>query len=93
MMKRTWKPVAAGLIELVLGTGNIVAAILLSHILIFLLTFAVTGVVSLLGGISALRRRIWWLATIGAICSMWGVAPLGALALWYLLDSKKEFDI
>ena len=53
---------------------------------------AVLGILSLLGGISALQRKRWGLALAGSIASMFGPVLLGTPALIFTALSKGEFD-
>jgi hypothetical protein len=61
--------------------------------------FIVLGIVALIGGICALRRRLWGLALAGAICAVAlrpyaGDTPLvlGILAVIFVSLGKKEFE-
>jgi hypothetical protein len=53
----------------------------------------ILGIVAIVGGAFAIRRRIWGLALAGAICSF--LAPtgfiLGILSIIWVAMSKKEF--
>ncbi|MAF85922.1 MAG: hypothetical protein CL875_05545 [Dehalococcoidales bacterium] len=53
----------------------------------------VIGIVSVIGGIYAIRRRLWGLALAGAICALFPppVIVLGILSIIFLAISKKEF--
>ena len=62
---------------------------ILAVIAVFL---AVAGVLSLLGGISALQRRRWGLALAGSIASVIGPVLLGIPALIFTATSRDEFD-
>ncbi len=62
-------------------------------ILIFVAVFlAVTGILSLVGGISALQRKRWGLALAGSIISIFGSLLLGIPAIIFTAISKQEFD-
>ena len=53
----------------------------------------VLGIVAILGGIYALRRRIWGLALAGSICAL--IGPwfiLGILAIVFVSLGKREFE-
>lgn len=54
----------------------------------------VLGIVSILGGVFALQRRVWGLALAGAICALF-IPPfgtiLGILAIIFVSMGKKEF--
>jgi len=49
------------------------------------------GVVALIGGIFALRRRLWRLALTGAILAIPCMLPLGILATIFVSKSRREF--
>jgi hypothetical protein len=53
----------------------------------------IIGIVSLLGGIFSLQRKLWGLALAGAICSLFlgWFAIFGVLAIVFVSLSKKEF--
>ena len=50
------------------------------------------GVVALIGGICALRGRMWGLALAGAICATFPAAPAGVLAIIFISLAKREFE-
>lgn len=52
----------------------------------------VLGAVALVGGIYALRRRVWGLALAGSICALSGVTILGILAIIFVALGKSEFE-
>ncbi len=53
---------------------------------------AIVGILSLLGGISALQRKRWGLALAGSICAVFGsISILGILAIIFTAMSKNEF--
>lgn len=65
-----------------------------SEITAYGILYIVFGVVSLIGGISALRRKVWGLALAGAILSLWMIpvgTVLGILSIVFLAKSKGEF--
>ena len=49
------------------------------------------GIVAIVGGVSALRRRSFGLSLAGAICALPSI-PLGILALIFVSLSNKEFE-
>lgn len=54
----------------------------------------VLGVVAIIGGIYAVRRRLWGLALAGAICALL-IPPqliLGILAIIFVILGKDEFE-
>src|SRR5258708_29992013 len=106
---RTWKPAAAGVLSIVVGaficefqTGKAIRA----HSLTWPLAIGVAltealGVVAILGGIGALRRRAWPLALAGAICAVFPphfygkliwTPVLGILAIVFVVRSRSEFS-
>ena len=105
-MERTWKPTTAGILCIIAGaigviTGIIVAAI--SGIIATFLGIALTGVfgvpplilgiIAIIGGIYALRRRVWGLALAGSICALIGPGTiLGILAIIFVSLGKGEFE-
>lgn len=53
----------------------------------------ILGVVAIVGGVFALRRRIWGLALAGAICALFPprIIVLGILSVIFIVLSKREF--
>lgn len=49
------------------------------------------GVVAIVGGIYAIKRRLWGFALAGAILATICSTPLGVLAIIFVTMSKKEF--
>jgi hypothetical protein len=56
---------------------------------IFSLVFGILGIV---GGIFSLRRKIWVLALVGAIVSIFTFFPAGVAAVIYIAMGKHEFS-
>ncbi len=88
-MKRTWKPTVAGIIDVTVGLLGIgfliVASIWYKSVLpLVLLPFSIPPLV---GGVCALRRRVWWLTLVGSIL----VFPIGIVSLILIALSKEEF--
>jgi hypothetical protein len=97
---KTWKPTAAGILSIIPGVfmawyhwGPHTHAAL-TPVGIGL------GLIAIVGGIFAIRRKVWALALAGAICAIvpahpWGYLTwtpiLGALAVAFLVSSKNEF--
>ncbi len=50
------------------------------------------GVISILGGIFALKRRLWGLALAGAICALNPLCGLGILSIIFVAMGKGEFS-
>lgn len=57
------------------------------------ISLIVLGVISIIGGIFALQRRVWGLALAGAICALFPppLIVLGILSIIFLALSRKEF--
>ena len=49
------------------------------------------GIVAIIGGIFALRRRVWGMALTGAICSVPSIWILAIPAIIFIAMSKREF--
>ena len=52
----------------------------------------VIGIVAVVGGIYALRRKVWGLALAGCICSLFGPWFLGIPAIIFVAMGKGEFE-
>jgi len=52
----------------------------------------IIGIVAIVGGIYALKRRIWGLALAGSICSLICVWFLGIPAIIFTAMGKSEFE-
>ena len=50
------------------------------------------GIMALIGGIFALRRKAWGFALAGAILALFPVIPLGVLAIIFVSMGKREFQ-
>lgn len=106
-MEKTWKPLAAGVLAIVGGSFNILVALSLAMFMPIAASFPGafstlgfigalflgTGVVALIGGISAIRRKRWGLSLAGAICA---IAPpsflLGILSTVFIAMARDEFE-
>jgi len=73
----------AGLEEIP-GLGTLFAAIAIPLIIL--------AIVAIVGGIYALKRRIWGLALAGTICSLFSVWLLGIPAIIFVILGKSEFS-
>jgi hypothetical protein len=104
-MEKTWKPTVAGILAIIAGAlqvifgaifaigvgfgGGIIGMGWLSAIFAPLIIF---GIIAIVGGIYALRRKIWGLALAGSICAL--IGPwfiLGILAIIFIALGKGEF--
>ncbi len=54
--------------------------------------FIIGGIVAIIGGIYALKRKIWGLALAGSICAFFPSWILGLTAIVLVVLSKKEFE-
>jgi hypothetical protein len=52
----------------------------------------VVSVIALIGGIYALKRKIWGLALAGSILAVAGGGPMGVLAIIFVTLGRKEFS-
>ena len=123
-MLRTWKPTAAGILNLISGVfflfGGIIVFSLLgqpkvavpwasyamysmglegepssSFVTIFIVILGtaalVLGVVSILGGIYAIKRRLWGMALVGSVSTFLSSFVLGIPTITLTAVSRKEF--
>jgi hypothetical protein len=74
-------------IEMIIGTFAVTADL----IMVVSLVFLVFGVVALVGGIYALKRRRWGLALAGSILALFTGGVLGLLSIIFVTLGKKEF--
>jgi hypothetical protein len=105
-MEQTWKPTTAGILSIIAGALQVIIgmglAIAGGIAGIFTgipwfgvagIPLTVIGVVAIVGGAYALKRRVWGLALAGAICALfgpWGI--LGILAIIFVALGKAEFE-
>jgi len=95
----TWKPTVAGILDIIAGAIGVISGLglvsfplLEEDIAIGVLLF-VFGVIAIIGGLCALRRRVWGLALTGAIFALWpGLLILGILAIVWTAMSRQEFE-
>jgi hypothetical protein len=73
-----------GGLELIPGVGTLLAAIEIPLIII--------AIVAIVGGIYALKRRIWGLALAGTICALLCMWILGIPAIIFVALGKREFS-
>ncbi len=57
-----------------------------------LIVILVIAVLAIVGGVYALRRRIWGLALAGSICALVPFVIPGILAIIFVSQSKSEFE-
>jgi uncharacterized membrane protein HdeD (DUF308 family) len=95
--ERTWKPKAAGILSVILGAifliPGIVSLPLLGWIAVTTVPFylllgplvIIPGIMPVVGGIYALRRRRWGLALAGSIFSLLNGVILGIYGIIFLI--------
>lgn len=107
-MIRTWKPTTAGVLCIVIGaigclggltlvfTSNHIAAMYGVHTLGLIMGGSIPAIilsiVTLIGGISALKRKYWGLALAGSICCLILNLVFGILSIIFLSSSREEFE-
>ena len=103
-MLRIWKSMAAGIMSIIAGMIGIGGGAIVSLMGDFvsesggLLGFEpfgvptiILGIVAVVGGVFALRRRVWWLAITGAIFAIPCMPVLGTLAIIFVALADQEF--
>ena len=88
--------VIGGIIVLTVGAATTGAANVPNWMMFFsaaAIPMLILGIVAIVGGVYALKRRIWGLALAGAICSLFGAwFILGILAIIFVIMGKGEFQ-
>jgi len=102
--ERTWKPIAAGILCIIAGIVGLIPFILVAALVVgassmfgdmppvislaAMIPLILFGIVPIVGGICALRRRRWGLALAGSICCpLAGFVILGFYFLYVLIGS------
>ena len=88
-MKRTLKPIIAGILDIILGVVMFVGIIFesIEYQSLPILFFLIFAIALLVAGICALLRRLWWLALAGSIL---GFVP-ALVSIILIALSKDEF--
>jgi hypothetical protein len=104
-MERTWKPTVGGILAIIGGAiGTILGLVIATvgsigwffgvpWVSVIGAPLIILGIIAIVGGTYALRRRIWGLALAGSICALigpWGL--LGLLAIIFVSLGKGEFE-
>ena len=106
-MERTWKPVTGGILSIIAGAIGVIGGIIGAcfraaygpHFpgmvgfgyAVMAIPLIILGAVAIVGGIYALKRKIWGLALAGSICSFFCVWILGIPAIVFIAIGKNEF--
>ena len=105
-MNKTWKPVTAGMLNIVGGALSLFAGIVailrarrFERIIPHLgrdvvgLLWVILAIFAFAGGVAALQRKNWGMALAGSICAIFTPGfLLGVLATIFLAVSKNEFS-
>jgi len=104
-MEKTWKPTTAGILCIIAGAIAMIAGIVIAVVGSIGWFFGIPwvsaigapsiilGIIAIVGGSYALKRRLWGLALAGSICALVGPwAILGILAIIFVSLGKGEFE-
>ena len=104
-MERTWKPTTAGILCIIAGAIATIAGIVIAVVGSIGWFFGIPwvsaigapsiilGIIAIVGGSYALKRRLWGLALTGSICALLGPwVLLGILAIIFVSLGKGEFE-
>ena len=99
-MAKTWKPTVAGLLCIISGIIGVIPGIAFAVFIAFTgvgwliligAPLSILGTIAIVGGIYALRRRIWGLALAGSICALVSfVTTLGILGIIVLIAGLSD---
>jgi hypothetical protein len=103
-MEKTWKPTVGGILAIVAGALQVIMGIAIAAVggiggafigMGWLSAIGapliILGIIAIVGGIYALKRRIWGLALAGSICALIGPWILGIPAIVFVALGKGEF--
>ena len=120
-MQKTWKPIVAGILDIVSGVSGLIGAGIATLIVFSVVPFAISvgpgpvrdipitgilssilipivilifiiGILSLIGGIYAIKRKKWKFALAGSIAAIFGSLILGMLATIFIVMANDEFE-
>jgi hypothetical protein len=104
-MERTWKPTVGGILAIIGGAIETILGLVIATVgsigwffgvpwvSVIGAPLIILGIIAIIGGTYALRRRVWGLALAGSICALigpWGL--LGLLAIIFVSLGKGEFE-
>ena len=104
---KTWRPTAAGILSIIGGAFILIRGLLgMGHIGTAFgwplgAASIVLGLIAIVCGVLGLRRRVWGLALVGAICAVFPTHPYGSLiwtpifgvlAIVFVALSRNEFS-
>ena len=103
-MQETWKPTVGGILAIAGGAIELIVGIVIAAVGSIGRFFGmpwfsaigapliILGIIAIIGGSYALKRRAWGLALAGSICALLGPwAILGILAIIFVSLGKGEF--
>ena len=102
-MKTTWKPVAAGVLDVICGCCTLIGGLFLYSIFnsagimgdsgwTLAIFPTIAGIVAIVGGIYSMQRKIWWLALAGSVAALLPLWLLGIVSLILIALSRDEFE-
>ena len=99
-METTRKPKIAGILSIISAVfilGQSFGCLLQWHMAgaqIAFYVFIIAGILAIVGGIYAIRRKRWALALAGSICAVLSLYTwfLGIIAIVFMIRSKSEFE-
>ncbi len=101
-MEKTWMPTIAGLLNIVSGGLSLFVALGVGLVGLMLDTdiyhilwstiFLITGILAIVGGFYAPRRKKWGLSLAGSIAALSPILLPGIVSIICIVRSKKEFQ-
>ena len=103
--EKTWKPKTAGILNIIAGTVGLIGspimiaygsiAVWKSDYWLYMyyagLLLIPIGIIAIIGGIFAIKRKIWVIALVGSISAVICFLVLGIPAAIFVTQSKHEF--
>ena len=109
-MEKTWKPITAGILDIVAGGFTVLASIGLivgggvtgvvpdvpdfvpALLMGMAIPFLIVGILAIVGGVYALKRKKWGWALTGSILALFPWWVLGVAAIVITILAKNEFE-